>query len=113
MIRAFLVVLLLCAFALAAPTIHQVTLNWTQSTGSGLTANCVYRSQTAGGPYSQISCSSSPQVSYVDTSVVGGQTYFYVITAVAGTQESAFSNEVKAVIPQSPTPPTGLTDTVQ
>lgn len=110
---AAVTVLLLAAAAMALPTVHQASLSFGQSTSVGITGNCAYRSQTSGGPYTQISCSSSPITSYVDTTVIGGQTYFYVVTAVAGTTESAFSNETKAVIPQSPNPPQGLTAVAQ
>lgn len=111
--KKFFVVLLLCIAAFAAPTVHQVGLSWSQSTSSGLTGNCVYRGAVSGGPYTQLSCSSAPVTTYTDTSVVGGQTYYYVVTAVSGTQESGYSNEFKAVIPLSPSAPTGLTGTVQ
>jgi fibronectin type 3 domain-containing protein len=111
--KTSIIILLLCAFALAAPTQHQSALTWAQSTGTGLTGNCVYRSQVSGGPYTQISCSSSPITTYTDLTVQGGKTYFYVVTAVAGTQESAFSNETKAVIPQDVPPPSGLTSVAQ
>ena len=102
-----------CTLAMAFPTVHNVALGWNQSTGVGLTGNCVYRSQTSGGPYTQLFCSGSPTTSYTDTQVISGQTYYYVVTAVAGTQESAFSNETKAVIPQSPPAPSGLTSLAQ
>ncbi len=111
--KKLFIILLLCTFALASPTQHQVALTWTQSTGAGITGNCVYRSQTSGGSYTQLWCSLSPATTYVDSTVVGGQTYYFVVTAAAGTQESAFSNEVKTVIPQSPTSPLGLSATVQ
>jgi len=37
--------------------------------------------------------------SYADLDVLGGQTYFYVVTAVAQGVESAYSNESMATIP--------------
>jgi fibronectin type 3 domain-containing protein len=38
--------------------------------------------------------------SYIDTSVKGGATYYYVSTAVAGSGvESKFSNQLRAAIP--------------
>lgn len=111
--KKLLIVALLCVSALALPTVHQVGLSWTQSTSTGLTGNCVYRGTVSGGPYAQLFCSSSPATTYTDTSVVGGQTYYYVVTAVSGSQESGYSNEFKAAIPLSPNAPTGLTGTVQ
>jgi len=38
-------------------------------------------------------------VLYNDNSVVGGETYYYVVTSIAGGVESGFSNETTAVIP--------------
>jgi fibronectin type 3 domain-containing protein len=39
-------------------------------------------------------------LTYTDTTVVSGQTYFFVTTAVDGSgNESVFSNEVTAAIP--------------
>jgi fibronectin type 3 domain-containing protein len=104
---------LLCVAAFAQPTVHQASLVWTQSTSSGVTGNCVYRSQVSGGPYTQLACSSTPSTSYVDSTVVGGQTYYYVVTALDGTEESAYSNQVQAVVPQSPNAPTGLSAVAQ
>jgi fibronectin type 3 domain-containing protein len=41
-----------------------------------------------------------PTTSYSDSSALAGPTYFYVVTAVdASNVESAFSNEVTAVLP--------------
>lgn len=111
--RKLFVLLLVSVAAFALPTVHQVGLSWTQSTSTGLTGNCVYRGAVSGGPYTQLFCSSSPATTYTDASVVGGQTYYYVVTAVSGSQESGYSNEFKAVIPLSPNAPTGLTGTVQ
>lgn len=111
--HAWVLLFLLVATALAAPTVHQASLSWAQSSSSGLTGNCVYRGTVSGGPYSQLTCSSSPVTSYIDTTVVGGATYYYVVTAVNGTEESAFSNQVQAVIPQSPNAPTGLAAVAQ
>ncbi len=42
----------------------------------------------------------APFVSYTDTTVMTGTTYYYVTTAVDGSgNESVYSNEVSAVIP--------------
>jgi fibronectin type 3 domain-containing protein len=59
----------------------------------------VYRGTTAGGPYSEINAF-DPNTAYVDGSVQAGSTYYYVVTAVGSTGvESAYSNQVTAVIP--------------
>jgi hypothetical protein len=83
-----------------APPQHSVTLNWTASTSNNVTGYNVYRGTSSGGPYTQINSALDTTTTYVDNTVQGGQTYFYVVTAVnSNNQESAYSNEVKAVIP--------------
>ena len=96
-----------------APTQHQVALSWTQSTTPGITSNNVYRGTTSGGPYTLIYSSTTPITAYTDTSVVGGDTYYYVVTALIGTEESGYSNQYQANVPVAPAPPTGLTGIVQ
>jgi hypothetical protein len=59
----------------------------------------VYRSLQEGGPYSRITSAPVVLTSFVDLNVSAGQTYFYVVTAVASNVESAFSNEIAATIP--------------
>ena len=95
------------------PTQHQVALSWTQSTTPGITSNNVYRGTTSGGPYSLIYSSTNAITAYTDTSVVGGDTYYYVVTALIGSEESAYSNQYQANVPVAPAPPTGLTGIVQ
>jgi fibronectin type 3 domain-containing protein len=59
----------------------------------------VYRSTVSGGSYVRLA-SKVPDVSYTDTIVNSGRTYFYVVTAVDESgQESRYSNETRAVIP--------------
>jgi hypothetical protein len=83
-----------------APPQHTVTLNWAASASSNIAGYNVYRGTTSGGPYTQINSALDTATSYVDNTVQGGQTYYYVVTAVnSSSQESAYSNEVKAVIP--------------
>jgi chitodextrinase len=78
---------------------HSVTLTWVASTTPSVSYN-VYRSTTSGGPYTKINGSLIAGLSYVDNSVVAGQTYYYVATAVDNTSaESAYSTQVTAVIP--------------
>jgi len=95
------------------PTQHQVALSWTQSTTPGITSNNVYRGTTSGGPYSLIYGSTTPITAYTDTSVVGGDTYYYVVTALIGSEESGYSNQYQANVPVAPASPTGLTGIVQ
>lgn len=79
---------------------HSVTLTWVASTSSGVVGYNVYRAATDGGPYTKINGSIVEPLTYVDTSVSGGQTYYYVVTAVDGSaNESAYSMQVSATIP--------------
>lgn len=112
--KIFALLILAVLFSLPAFAQHSVTLSWTQSTSAGVTSNNVYRSVVSGGPYSLVFSSSSPIVSWLDTQVSGGSTYYYVVTAVCSNcnpSESAYSNEYKAIVPQDakPNPPSNLT----
>lgn len=60
----------------------------------------VYRSTTSGGPYTKVNPVLDASTSYIDSSVQGGTTYYYVSSAVdtSGT-ESIYSNELQVAIP--------------
>lgn len=82
-------------FTTAALQAHAVSLSW-QDVMSGLTFN-VYRSSVSGGPY--IKLAATPAFTYVDSSVITGQTYYYITTAQNTTgAESSNSNEAKVTI---------------
>jgi hypothetical protein len=79
--------------------LHVVDLNWTASTSSGIVGYKIYRGTTSGGPYTFLSLVGNV-TSYRDTSVVSGQTYYYVATSFDSSgNESAYSTESMAVIP--------------
>ena len=60
----------------------------------------MYRSNISGSGYGKINPTLVSGLTYADATVVGGQTYYYVTTAVDSSgNESAFSNEVQAVVP--------------
>ena len=81
-----------------AATQHTVDLTWNAS--SGAVGYNIYRSTVSGGPYSMINSSLDGTTAYTDNTVVSGQTYYYVATAVDGSgNESGYSNQAKAVIP--------------
>ncbi len=71
----------------------QVVLSWTAVTNAS--GYNVKRSTTAGGPYTTIA-SNVATSGYMDTTVTNGTTYYYVVTALGGTSESANSNEASA-----------------
>ncbi|MCE5169860.1 hypothetical protein LQV63_11100 [Paenibacillus profundus] len=60
----------------------------------------VKRSDTTGGSYTTIATVTSSTYSYIDTNVVNGKIYYYVVTALHEAGESANSNEV-AVMPKA------------
>src|SRR5580698_5891733 len=76
----------------------QVALTWSASTGA--TSYNVKRSTTNGSGY--VTVSSPTSTSYTDTGVTNGITYYYVVSAVNGTGESANSSQVSAT-PSAPT----------
>ena len=83
----------------AAAAQHSVDLAWSPSS-SPVAGYNVYRGTTTGGPYAKLNSSVNAGLSFTDTSVQAGQTYFYTTTAVASNgSESTHSNEVQAVIP--------------
>jgi hypothetical protein len=73
---------------------HTVALSWTASSSPNVTYN-VYRGTTSGGPYAtKVNSAPVTGLSYVDTTVQVGQTYYYVATAVDGNgNESVYSNQ--------------------
>jgi hypothetical protein len=82
-----------------APIQHWVDLTWNASTSTVAEYN-VYRGTVSGGPYTKINSALVTALTYTDSNVVSGATYFYVVTAVdSGGNESAFSNEALAIIP--------------
>jgi hypothetical protein len=81
---------------------HDVILYWTASTTGGVVGYNVYRGTAPSGE-SATPLNSSPinGTTYLDATVQAGQTYYYVITAVAsnGVTQSASSDEVSATVP--------------
>jgi hypothetical protein len=79
-------------------TQRSVSLSWVASSSSVVGYN-VYRSGTSGGPYT--TTTPAANTSYIDTSVQGGQTYYYVNTVVDSVgAESKSSTQVRALIPR-------------
>jgi hypothetical protein len=77
---------------------HSATVSWDASP-SGVAGYFVYRS-TNSGPYTQLNTTADTSLTYTDTSVVAGQTYSWVVTAVTSNNiESEYSNPATATIP--------------
>lgn len=104
-------------------TQHGVQLTFTPSTTSGVTY-FIYRGTTSGGPYTalfqtSIACSGTTSCTYLDpaSGLTVSTTYYYVATAVSGSDESAYSNQASVATPASfqtnPTGPTSLAGAVK
>jgi hypothetical protein len=77
---------------------QQISLNWDDNSESDLAGYHVYRSTTAGGPYTRITTSLVTVSAYNDAGLTNGITYYYVVTAKdVGDNESANSNEANAI----------------
>jgi hypothetical protein len=91
----------------ATPGENLVSLDWTPATGSPTGYN-VKRSTVSGGPYDVVGTTTAATVSFND-SVLGGQIYYYVVTAANGSGESANSLQVSAAPTlAAPVAPAGL-----
>jgi hypothetical protein len=79
---------------------HSATLNWVASTTPNVNYN-VYRATVSTGPYTKINSSLVSVLTYTDSSVQAGQTYYYVATAVDvnGNESSYSSPPAQATIP--------------
>ena len=85
----------------AKPAPPQISLSWTAPSnngGSAITGYKIYRGATSNGEgATPIVTVSSSTLSYNDTGLVSGQTYYYKITAVNAVGESPPSNEASAI----------------
>jgi|SRR3974377_823845 len=77
----------------ARPGRGQVTLNWGATAGAS--SYNVKRSGASGGPYALIA--SAGATSYTDEGLAGG-TYYYVVSSVSSSGETANSIEVSATL---------------
>ena len=79
-------------------TMRNLQLSWDASS-SPVVGYFVYSGSVSGGPYTLENVSPSPLISF-PVSVQGGQTWYFIVTAVDANQvESVPSNEVPAVVP--------------
>lgn len=82
---------------------HSVTLTWqSPARANAVVGYNVYRGTGSKGPYSKMTASPEPNAIFTDASVVGGETYVYVATAVyKNGRESKNSNQVLITVPNS------------
>lgn len=82
-------------------TSHSVALDWDASKSS-VVGYYVYRSSKPSGPYARLNSSATTSTSYSDSTVSGGQVYYYVVTAVNSSNiESTDSNQVSVTVPSN------------
>ncbi len=77
----------------------QVDLSWTDESVDGYN---IYRAEASGSAtsdYTQIDSVSGSATSYSDTGVVGGEQYYYRVTATENNNESDLSNEESTTTP--------------
>ena len=80
-----------------------VTLTWTASTGA--TSYNIKRSETSGSDYELVGTTSA--TGYVDTDVVNGTSYYYVVSAQNIAGEGAASTQATATPVDAPAAPSG------
>jgi ASPM-SPD-2-Hydin domain-containing protein len=79
-------------------TMHNLQVSWDASS-SPVVGYFVYSGSVPGGPYTLLNISPSPSISF-QASTQGGQTWYFIVTAVDANQvESVPSNEVAATVP--------------
>ena len=108
--KALLIALLLSSPA-AAQQQHGINLTWTPSTSSGVTSQLICRSNVSGLEICTVPLVTIPNgttSSYLDTTGVAAQPYFYIAESCVGAICSAKSNEASAVFPTVAAPPTAL-----
>jgi hypothetical protein len=80
---------------------HSVTLAWHPAAAEVAGYN-VYRADAPKGPYAKINTYPNPKAIFTDAAVTGGETYFYMTTAVSKNgRESKYSNQVRVTVPNS------------
>ena len=79
---------------------HSIFLSWDISISLDISGYNVYRATSPGGAYQMLNSSPLVDTTYLDSDVVPGQSYYYVVTAVdRNNDESSYSNEATAVVP--------------
>jgi fibronectin type 3 domain-containing protein len=86
-----------------------IDLAWTPAASPDIIQQRVYRATTAGGPYTLIQTITNRTTNTLsDTTVTNGTTYYYVVRAFDGTQESAASSEASTAPVDNVAPPPPL-----
>jgi hypothetical protein len=84
----------------ATTSAHSVALSWTDKTAASVKDYNVFRATQSNGPYTILTGTPVKGTAYTDSTVSGGETYYYVATAISDSgEQSAYSAPVKAVVP--------------
>jgi len=97
----------------AAASTAQVNLSWTDNSNDE-TSFKIERKTGSGGTYSQIATTGTNVVTFSNTGLTAGTTYFYRVRASNSSGNSAYTNEASATPvadTTAPNAPTGLTTT--
>jgi hypothetical protein len=79
---------------------HSATFSWAANSSPDVAGYNIYRGTESGGPYTKVNSSPITGSTYVDKSVLAGETYYYVIASVNSSGgQSAYSDPHKAVVP--------------
>jgi len=80
-------------------TPYSISLYW--DAGADAVGYNVYRSTTSSGSYSRINAALDANTAYTDSTVVGGNTYYYAATSVSssGLESARSTPPVEAVVP--------------
>jgi hypothetical protein len=79
-------------------------LTWKASKTTDISGYLVFRSEAKGEGYQGIGKVEKTKVEYLDKTAVAGTTYYYIVRAYKGTDQSASSNEASLTIPASAGP---------
>jgi hypothetical protein len=86
---------------LSSTGLHVVSLSWTASTSSGVTGYQIARGTATTGPFTAIATVGNAST-YIDTTVVSGATYYYVVAAVVSGTIGPYSSPGPAAVVPTP-----------
>ena len=93
--------------AVTPVSIYQIDLSWLATPGA--VRYNIKRATVSGGPYTTVAAGVNTW-NYTDTNLTAGTTYYYVVSAINGSGESANSAQASATTPaDAPDAPTDLT----
>lgn len=76
-----------------------VILTWSANSEPDITGYNIYRSEFSGYPYVRLNDVPATDTTYIDTTVLGGNTYYYVVTAcIRAGSESRYSAEDTVIV---------------